>query len=73
MMRVLRHSLFYKGFIEQALPYVQDMVLPHIRCNGILQKGAKTLSNGVQAPLGVAYGAISAYDNVVLRLFMALF
>jgi len=49
------------------------MVVQYIRCNGILKKGAETLSNGVQAPLGVAYGAISAYDNVVLRLFMALF
>lgn len=49
------------------------MVWPYIRCNGILQKGAETRLNGVQAPLGVAYGAISAYDNVVLRLFMALF
>ena len=49
------------------------MVLPYIRCNGILQKDAETRSNGVQAPLGVAYAAISAYDNVVLRLFMALF
>ena len=49
------------------------MVWPYIRCNGMLQKGAETLSNGVQAPIGVAYAAISAYDNVVLRLFMALF
>jgi len=49
------------------------MVLPYIRCNRILQKGAERRLNGVQAPLGVAYGAISAYDNVVLRLFMALF
>lgn len=49
------------------------MVLPCIRCNGILQKGAEMRLNGVQAPIGVAYGAISAYDNVVLRLFMALF
>jgi hypothetical protein len=73
MMRVLRHSLFYKGFIEQALPYVQDMALPYIPCNGIQQKGAETLFNGMQAPLWVAYAAISTYDNVVLRLFMALF
>ena len=49
------------------------MVLPYIRCNGILQKRAETLSNFVQAPMGVSYGDISAYDNVVLRLFMALF
>jgi len=49
------------------------MVLPYIRCNGILQKGAETRLNGVQAPIGVAYAAISAYDNVVLRLFMAFF
>ena len=49
------------------------MVLPYIRCNGILQKDAETRLNGVQAPIGVAYAAMSAYDNVVLRLFMALF
>lgn len=49
------------------------MVLPYIRCNGILQKGGETRLNGVQVPIGVAYAAISAYDNVVLRLFMALF